>query len=114
MTLTFDGNDYSIPPQGLLVDNLLGYSCGIPVTSTNEDFYILGVPFMRNFYVELNYANETISLAETAQVPTLADFSLWEIIAICFAVIVGYVGIIVGLYIWRNRKYKRIRDEPLL
>ena len=59
-TVYFDGEAYTIPPSGYLMDYYNGQEgCSMLISSLSDSYgmYVLGDTFMRNFYVEFDYKN---------------------------------------------------------
>lgn len=110
--IKLDNVVYTIPPEGYLVDGLLGNKCTVAVQSTGSDSsspFIFGDTFMRNFYITFDYKNQKMQLAVSANAPAGTTIEVtpdvWKIVWITVVVIVCLT--IVGcLTAYCCRKYK--------
>lgn len=72
MTFRLSNMSYVIPPAGYLLENYNLHACAIAVSyiSDSHNMYILGDPFIRNFYTAFDYSTNKIILAVNANAPS--------------------------------------------
>ena len=78
-----------------MVDGLLGHACMVAVMSSSADNqpYILGDTFMRNFYVSFDYKHTNVLMAISVNAPEgvkvtekIPDWAIITIVAVCLLV----------------------------
>lgn len=135
ISLQFTGNEtFLYPPSSYAFDHqiknqetgVMHSYCGIALFGNldeDEDYYNLGAPFLKNYYILLNYTDNTLGLngnyymAEAIlDKPDLPDnkvptrgFPLWGIILIAIAVIGVILGVCIYLQIRSKNKELRAR-----
>ena len=72
---------------------------------------ILGSPFLRQYYIELDYTEKTISIGTNAVNLNLEYKSNVAIAEIFGAAVFVYLVFLSILYVWRNRRYRSLKQE---
>ena len=106
----------TIPPEGYLLNNTLDYECFVAISSSgsNQQPYILGDTFIRNFYSSFDYKHKKVSLAVSANAPAGVsverDFTTLVTVCIILSVVLGVLVLwICAKAYLRRRKERKAR-----
>ncbi len=108
----------TIPPRGYLLENSLGFTCLLAVSTSGSDssVYVLGDTFMRNFYTTFDYKADTVSFAVSSNAPAGVmierKFTGWVIFSIVFGCILGVLLLaLIGYCMFRKYRLHRASGE---
>jgi len=111
LTLFLDHNIYVIQPEGYTISNAWeGSACVVAVSYTsNNDVYVLGDTFLRNFVSVFDYKHNTISFAVSATAPAGTSATLYigtlNIVWVCLA------GLVVLYLVWRIYDHCKMKKK---